>query len=110
MSVFVLPGNRQPPIDPRSGTFDRSWYLFFQSVFDRIGGATGTGNAAIDAALEDLRVSLNTAPDSTAQLDALTKALSAYQAAQAIVDAAQTAAINALDVRVSSLEVWEAFA
>lgn len=34
---FVPP--RVPLTDPRTGIISREWYLFFQGVFDRIGGA-----------------------------------------------------------------------
>ncbi len=102
MSVFVIPSNRQIPLDPKTGAFERSWYLFFQAVFDRIGGAGGTGNAVIDAALEDIRANLATLPDGVAQADAIQKAFAAYQVTQAAVDAAQTN-------RIADLEVWEAF-
>lgn len=42
-SPFTLPQNSQPIIDAR-GIVNRAWYLFFQSVFTRIGGATGTNS------------------------------------------------------------------
>lgn len=37
---FIPP--RVPLTDPRSGIISREWFLFFQGVFTRIGGATGT--------------------------------------------------------------------
>lgn len=37
--------------DPRTGMISREWYLFFQGVFNRVGGAGGTGT-------EDLSLSL----------------------------------------------------
>lgn len=54
---FVIPQNSQQMLDAR-GIVTRPWYLFFQAVFDRIGGANGTGNAVIDQALEDIRVEM----------------------------------------------------
>lgn len=36
---FVPP--RVAMVDPRTGLISREWYLFFQGVFDRIGGSTG---------------------------------------------------------------------
>lgn len=109
MSRFILPVNGQQPLDPRTGAFNRPWYLFFQAVFDRIGGADGTGNAVIDAALSDIRAELAMMPDSTAALATLKTAFEAFQAAQALIDAAQTAATGALAARVSELEVLGAF-
>jgi len=109
MSRFILPVNGQQPLDPRTGAFNRPWYLFFQAVFDRIGGADGTGNAVIDATISDLRAELATVPDSTAALASLEQAVNEFRAAQAVIDAAQTAATNALAARVSDLETLEAF-
>jgi hypothetical protein len=37
---FTLPQNSQPIIDAR-GNVNRPWYLFFQAMFTRVGGATG---------------------------------------------------------------------
>jgi hypothetical protein len=37
--------------DPRTGMISREWYLFFQGVFDRIGGATGASTPDIVASL-----------------------------------------------------------
>jgi len=110
MSRFILPVNGQQPLDPRTGAFNRPWYLFFQAVFDRIGGADGTGNAVIDAAISDLRAELATAPDSTAALASVEQAFNEFRAAQTVIDAAQIAATNALAARVSDLETLEAFA
>lgn len=100
---FVIPQNAQQPIDPRTGSFNRPWYLFFQAVFDRIGGAGGTGNAALDIALEDIRVQLAVDSDATAAVSTLGQRLTTYQATQAATDAAQ-------DVRLSDLETLGAFA
>jgi hypothetical protein len=36
---FVPP--RVQLVNPQTGVISREWYLFFQGVFDRIGGATG---------------------------------------------------------------------
>lgn len=110
MSRFILPVNGQVPLDPRTGAFNRPWYLFFQAVFDRIGGADGTGNAVIDAAIDDLRVQVAMLPDSTAALAGLERAFVDFRVAQALIDAAQTAATVALAARVSDLETLGAFA
>lgn len=32
------PSAREPAIDPRTGTFSRVWFSYFQQVFDRVGG------------------------------------------------------------------------
>lgn len=47
--------------DPRTGFINREWYLFFQGVFDRIGGATGESTTDLntsmfeDAGIEELK-------------------------------------------------------
>lgn len=54
---FVPP--RVPLTDPRTGLISREWFLFFQGVFERIGGATGesttdlTGSMFEDAGIEE---------------------------------------------------------
>jgi hypothetical protein len=47
---FVIPQNSQPPLDA-NGIFNRTWYLFFQSVFQRIGGATGPSATDLSASM-----------------------------------------------------------
>lgn len=37
--------------DPRTGMVSREWYLFFQGVFNRIGGASGASSTDIVASL-----------------------------------------------------------
>lgn len=37
--------------DPRTGMISREWYLFFQGVFDRIGGTSGSSSTDIVASL-----------------------------------------------------------
>lgn len=46
---FVPP--RVQLTDPRTGLISREWYLFFQGVFDRIGGATGASTSDLVASL-----------------------------------------------------------
>lgn len=106
---FTLPQNSQPIIDAR-GVVNRPWYLFFQAVFTRIGGSSGTGNAALDALIEDIRTDFAMAPDATAAVATLETGFIAYQAAQAVINAAQDAATLALAARVSDLETLGAFA
>lgn len=38
-------------MDPRSGLISREWYLFFQAVYDRIGGATGPSTTDLSTSL-----------------------------------------------------------
>jgi len=38
-------------VDPRTGTISREWYLFFQGVFNRMGGADGIGTSELEASL-----------------------------------------------------------
>lgn len=54
-AIFRVPSDREPIIDPSTGLMSRSWFLFFQDLFKRVGGSTGTGNSAIDAALQQLQ-------------------------------------------------------
>ena len=37
--------------DPRTGMVSREWYLFFQGVFNRIGGSNGAGTSDITESL-----------------------------------------------------------
>ena len=46
---FVPP--RVALVDPRTGMVSREWYLFFQGVFTRIGGADGASSSDIVASL-----------------------------------------------------------
>lgn len=46
---FVPP--RVALVDPRTGMVSREWYLFFQGVFTRIGGANGESSTDIVASL-----------------------------------------------------------
>ena len=46
---FVPP--RVQLVDPRTGVISREWYLFFQGIFNRIGGATGESTTDIVASL-----------------------------------------------------------
>lgn len=46
---FIPP--RVQLVDPRTGTISREWYLFFQGVFNRIGGADGASSMDIVASL-----------------------------------------------------------
>ena len=32
------PSAREPAIDPRTGVFSRTWFTYFQQLFDRVGG------------------------------------------------------------------------
>jgi len=46
---FEIIAPRVEFLDPRTGRISREWYRFFQTLFNRAGGATGTN-------LEDLIV------------------------------------------------------
>lgn len=46
---FVPP--RVQLVDPRTGMISREWYLFFQGVFNRVGGADGAGTSELEASL-----------------------------------------------------------
>ena len=71
---FVPP--RVALVDPRTGMVAREWYLFFQGVFNRIGGATGESTTDIVASLfEDAGSS-----ETNATLFATEQALSQYPA------------------------------
>lgn len=42
---------RVPLADPRTGLISREWYLFFQGVYDRIGGADGPSTTDVSGSL-----------------------------------------------------------
>lgn len=44
---FVPP--RVALVDARTGLITREWYLFFQGVFERVGGASGLSTTDVDA-------------------------------------------------------------
>lgn len=46
---FVPP--RVQLVDPRTGMISREWYLFFQGLFNRVGGADGAGTVDLEASL-----------------------------------------------------------
>ncbi len=78
---FVPP---RVPITDQRGMITREWYLFFQGIFDRIGGATGPSIPDVDASLfEDAGTS-----ETNASLFALADTLA--QAAQPTADTAET--------------------
>lgn len=95
---FIPP--RVPLIEPRTGLISREWYLFFQGVFDRIGGANSEGIGDVVDAINVATASARPAPT--------------QQLAQAISDLA--AAVNAarepvprnpleqIELRVQALE------
>lgn len=98
---FLLPTNAQQPLDPRTGAFNRPWYLFFQAVFERIGGASGTGNVVLDQLIADLQIS--SAMDADPVAVAFKQAFDDYVVAQAARDAAQ-------NTRLTDLETLAVFA
>ena len=46
---FVPP--RVQLVDPRTGMISREWYLFFQGVFNRVGGAGGASTLDLEVSL-----------------------------------------------------------
>lgn len=46
--IFRIPSDRQPFLDSQTGLVSRPWFLFFQGVFLRIGGATGSSTEVAD--------------------------------------------------------------
>lgn len=46
---FIPP--RVPLIDQRTGLISREWYLFFQGVFNRIGGSEGPSTTDLSSSL-----------------------------------------------------------
>lgn len=54
MSKVTLPPPREPAIDPRTNTFSRNWVLYFQQVFDRIGGLDADTIAAISQTISEI--------------------------------------------------------
>jgi len=106
---FVIPQNAQPPLDPRTGAFNRTWYLFFQAVFERIGGSFGTGNAVIDALISDLETQIATQPDAIAEVGSIRNGLTALQQAFAAYQVTQDARDDAQDARIADLEVLDVF-
>jgi hypothetical protein len=42
---------RVPLVDPKTGNMSRDWYMFFQQLYERVGGATAPSNADIAADL-----------------------------------------------------------
>lgn len=88
---FVPP--RVALTDPRTGMVSREWYLFFQGVFNRIGGTTGSsttdivaslfedaGSSETNAMLFELEQSFNQTPLTViSTMDTLTAELSTLQ-------------------------------
>lgn len=58
MSNLTLPPPREPPIDPRTGVFSRNWIIYFQQVFNRIGGSGADTITDISQQLADQAVEL----------------------------------------------------
>lgn len=71
---FVPP--RVQLVDPRTGMISREWYLFFQGVFSRVGGAEGSSTTDLLASMfEDAGSS-----ETNAVLFAAEQSLSQYPA------------------------------
>lgn len=54
MSGVTLPPPREPAIDPRTNTFSRNWILYFQQVFERVGGGDADTIAAISSLIRQI--------------------------------------------------------
>lgn len=55
MTGLQIPANRQPVTEVTAGgttTFTRPWFIFFQAVFDRIGGSNGGSTSDIEESLD----------------------------------------------------------
>lgn len=50
--IFFAP-LRVPVADPKTGIMAREWYLFFQAMFNRLGGSTGPGNDDLEQLLAE---------------------------------------------------------
>lgn len=89
---FVPP--RVQLVDPRTGMISREWYLFFQGMFNRVGGANGdsipdivvnlfedAGSSETNAARFELEQALSQTPPSTpiSTIGTLSAELSALQ-------------------------------
>jgi hypothetical protein len=44
---------RVPLVDPKTGYMSRDWYMFFQQLYDRVGGATGPSTTELASDLLD---------------------------------------------------------
>ena len=81
--------------DPRTGFISREWYLFFQGVFDRVGGATGESTTDLntsmfeDAGIEELKAGLYRGMQDTSQTPPMLPALPADDPLYALVLALQ---------------------
>lgn len=56
MTAFTVPGSREPVtyVDPSGKmVFSRTWFLFFQQLFERVGGASGPSLPDIAESLDD---------------------------------------------------------
>jgi microcystin-dependent protein len=65
-----------PPIDPKTGQWNRQWWLFLQSIFDRTGGVSGETDAAAESLMRnrsDNAGMVAKAQESNAQLPRRTK-------------------------------------
>lgn len=94
---FVPP--RVALVDPKTGMISRQWYLFFQGVFDRIGGATGESTTDIAGSLfEDAGSS-----ETNAMLFELEQSVSQVPASQVLLMDTMQAEISELRDTVSEL-------
>lgn len=63
MAIALLPP-RVPLVNPTSGVMSKEWYLFFQQIYERVGGADGASNTDLDlsqfndAGIEEARLDI----------------------------------------------------
>jgi hypothetical protein len=103
--IFRVPSDREPIIDPTTGLIGRSWFLFFQDLFRRVGGSTGTGNAAFDSALTAIKNEIAFADSSSASVSELADALESMAHAFSVADVPS----GEIGKRISDVEVFGAF-
>ena len=108
-----------------NGVITREWFMFLQGVFDRIGGATGTGNNTLDEfmqfdvreadageinkQLDELRIELSLLPNPTAAVVQLRRITDDLQEIADSLGAAEAARSAELVKRCEAIETLGAF-
>jgi len=103
MSAIKFPAERQPATqtdDRGFETFTRPWLLFFQQVYERVGGAIGSGIPGVEASLfEDAGTS-----ETNAALFSVEQALQ-QQPVQILIEAVERLAAEVAAQRDSIAEL-----
>ena len=117
-AAIKLPSARQPvtEIDEerKVNVFTRQWFLFFQAMYDRVGGPTGEDNNSIieanaeDAVASETQAMLFSAIDNAGQIPLPaefipTDVLAAENAELRALQTEQVKQIEALEIRVGTL-------